>query len=685
MLCSLILALAPSCPSTMVQAIPVKVLEVEAMPDGSILAVDSGTPVSGKNGSPGLVFSFRPDFTLTHSWVIPGKYPHSVDPMDDGRILVTDTDTHRIVALDPDGSISWDSDFVSPLSDGSTLLHPNDAEILPNGNILICERDNYRVIEIDWDGNILWQYGTLGVPGSGPNLLSNPHNSDRLANGNTLIADSLNNRILEVDLAGNIVWDFSMPGDPMNYPRDADELPDGTVLITDSKGGRIIHVEKPGTVLGIISFPHKLYEADLLPNGNYLVSGGAIYEVEPDGTIVWTYASELGPLPTSVVEERWIRNPSSGIDLFVHVHLPEGASTQDPSPVVVRVPDRLEDGDGFHDECDAWAELGFIAVHFDPDGRGLSTNGGTYLLEDYGGQVHQDGLREILGEIVAMPESDASRMALITDGYGVTMAAGCLARHPRNPEVQILIDWEGQASRDESALVNGGFIPESASNHGFWAEREAITFLPSIEACYLRFQTESDPVGLPTHDHAMDLLNAALPAAYGGSGAAPLTRVNRVLDGPSNQSYSPTAPATWLPEELDLPLFRKFMVHNALQRLFETAVCSLAGTPAPGNVIQIEVQAAPVDAGATFRTAVSGGPGPLALQDGGWVNLDLDPVLRATSSVGVLDASAHGTVEYTIPPNASLSGTVFFAQAVVERPGEPIPHIVSRPLSILVL
>ena len=667
------------------QAVPVKVLEVERLDDGSILAVDSGTPVSGSNGDPGLVFSFRPDFTLTHTWVYDGRYPHSVDLMDDGKILITDTDKHRLVVLDRDGTITWDSDSVKPLSDGSTLFHPNDAEILPNGNILTCERNNHRVMEIDWNGQVIWQYGTTGVQGSGHNELANPHNAERLPNGNTMIADSLNNRVVEIDPGGNLVWEFSMPADPLDYPRDADELPDGTVLVTDSKGGRLVLVEKPATVLQIIELPDKLYEADLLPSGNYLVGGGVVYEVAPDGTILWTYPSAVGSIPGGTVLTPLVRNPTSGVDLSVHVHLPAAASVQDPRPAILRVPDGVEDGSGFHDECDAWAQLGFVAVHFDPDGRGLSTNGGTYAVEDYGGTIHQDGLREILAYVAGLPECDASQIAIVSDGYGLTMASGFLSRFPGDPAVRLLVDWEGQASRAESALVNGGFVPEPPTNQAFWSEREAVSFLPGVEACYVRFQTEFDPVGLPTHDHAIDLLNTALAGAFGGAGISANVHVNRVLENPPNQPCSLAEPPQWLPEELDLPLFRSFMVHNAVQRVFESPLCEVQGSPSPGSTVQIEIRGAAVDAGAAYTLAISEGSGPLPMQNGGWLNLDDDDVFRMTLRYGRLDAAARGSEEYSIPPNPGLSGRTYFAQAILDRPAEPIPYIASLPLPITIL
>jgi len=222
------------------QSLPVTVHEVERLPAGRTLITDGGVAAGQP---PGVAFLVEEDGSLVHSWLARTRWTHSAEPTSDGSVIVTDTGNDRLLEIAADGSILWNSDSVSPFSDGSVLRYPNDAEPLPGGSFLVSDRENHRVIELDRDGTVLWQYGVTGVPGSGPGFLRGPHNPDRLANGHTLIADSDNDRVLEVDAAGQVVWNFHPTGpQALDWPRDADEMPDGRIVIADSRTPATIEI-----------------------------------------------------------------------------------------------------------------------------------------------------------------------------------------------------------------------------------------------------------------------------------------------------------------------------------------------------------------------------------------------------------------------------------------------------------
>ena len=111
---------------------------------------------------------------------------------------------------------------------------------------------------------------------------------------------------------------------------------------------------------------------------------------------------------------------------------------------------------------------------FDPDGRGLSVG-----VEDYDGFIHQDGLAEIIRFSASLPEVDPERIGVISFSYGVTMAAGALARYPDLP-VRFLIDMEGPADRNDT----GGCSPYSP-----WGSAYSALFLSS--ACWSRWASPS--------------------------------------------------------------------------------------------------------------------------------------------------------------------------------------------------
>lgn len=650
------------------QAMPRTVHEVERLADRRTLVTDGGA----LGGPPGIVFLVERDGTLAHSWQAVTEWTHSAEPTGGGSVLVTDTDGDRVVEIANDGRILWDSDDVSPFSDGSRLNYPNDAEPLAGGNVLICDRENHRVLELDRGGRVVWQFGVTGVPGSDLAHLRGPHNPERLASGNTLIADSGNNRILEVTPAGAVAWQYRPSGAAaLDWPRDADETASGDVLITDSRNDRLLLVNRAGTVLRAIPTRSMPYEADELAGGAYLVGGGAAYEVDAAGTELWSYP----PPRTTRIEHPAVFNASSGVDLYVTVHVPSDAGPANRRPAIVMVPGGSGDGSGFYLESEDWARLGFVAVHFDPDGRGQSTNGGTYTVEDYCGFIQQDGLNQVLRHVAGRSDVDPDRIAIYSRSYGVTMASGALARYPDDPPVAVFMDWEGPASRSETSRDCGsGHVPEPCSNNSFWAEREAVTFMPAVRALYHRIQTEVDHhPPHPGNFHAIDLANAALGTAFGGSGVAPLSQVNGELENPANRLWSLADPPAWIAEELEPDPYMGHRAQLALQRAFAMPVLSVGGSLVPGGTALVEIDAGAGRAGRSWQLAASASPGPTAIAGGGWVNLTVDAVFAATLRGGTLDAAGRAAEPLAIPNRPALSGRTFFAQAVVVLPGDPRP------------
>ena len=186
----------------------------------------------------------------------------------------------------------------------------------------------------------------------------------------------------------------------------------------------------------------------------------------------------------------------------------------------------------------AFAQAGYVVIVFDPDGRGKS--GGT---EDYDGFIQQDGLAAVIEFAATLPQVDAQRIGLISYSYGITMAAGALARHPDLP-VKFLIDWEGPANRDDTGGCDGaglGHLKEVASctDEAFWSQREASVFIAQIRVPYQRIQSQEDHVQ-PDNDHAILMINNAV------TGGVPWVRLN---DLPPNQTYDPSNPPAMLSED----------------------------------------------------------------------------------------------------------------------------------------
>ncbi len=266
------------------------------------------------------------------------------------------------------------------------------------------------------------------------------------------------------------------------------------------------------------------------------------------------YNSEPNMLPYTDAEEVWVYNPTSGVDLYCHIHRSGDFDSNLTYPGVVLIPGGSGEGTSFdaNGQADAFADAGFIVMHFDPDGRGLSTNGGQYTEEDYNGFIQQDGLREVFQYLVDLPETDDDNCGMFSNSYGITMAAGTLARYPTNPHAKFLIDFEGPHNRTVTAQINGGHVPHDTSDAEFWSEREADQFMPSATCYYTRIQTVIDHnPNITDNRHAIALINAATDTIFGGDGVCPWTIANDDIINDPNQVYTIQGPPSWLPEQAD--------------------------------------------------------------------------------------------------------------------------------------
>jgi len=215
---------------------------------------------------------------------------HSARLLQNGNILMSDTNNNRVIEVNRDKQIVFSTDDWNDgsgrLSDGSHLAYPNDAYVLEDGNLFICERNNNRAFKVDRRGIVLWVYDE-GI--------ERPHNGHMLANGNMLICASDINKILEVSPDKEIVWSY---GDgsmkTLNWPRAARRLKNGNTMICDSKNTRLIEVTPEGQTMWEykVDYFSKFYDFQVLSNNNVVVSDTQhrqIIEVDRAGNYIWIY------------------------------------------------------------------------------------------------------------------------------------------------------------------------------------------------------------------------------------------------------------------------------------------------------------------------------------------------------------------------------------------------------------
>lgn len=241
--------------------------------------------------------------------------------------------------------------------------------------------------------------------------------------------------------------------------------------------------------------------------------------------------------------ESIITNPTSRAELWTKVYYP--AERTGKLPAIVLMPGALGFGSSpvVDKEAEIIAKGGFVVGIVDPDGRGKSKGS-----EDWNGAVQQDGFAAFVNHVASLDFVDRSNVGVVTRSYGIALGAGALARH-KTP-VKYLIDVEGPADRFYITLNNTAFVLPLFNNHTtadekWWSEREPVRWVRSLKIRYLRLQNERDHTQ-SANDHAIDLVNAATNASFGGTGQAVWTRVNGSENEP-NRAYSNASPPRWLP------------------------------------------------------------------------------------------------------------------------------------------
>ena len=71
-----------------------------------------------------------------------------IEVLPNGRVLVPEKDSNRVVEFDAHGQVVWQASFLQPVA----------AVRLPNGNTLVTAFQDTRAVEIDSDGKEVWQY-----------------------------------------------------------------------------------------------------------------------------------------------------------------------------------------------------------------------------------------------------------------------------------------------------------------------------------------------------------------------------------------------------------------------------------------------------------------------------------------------------------------------------------------------
>ncbi len=241
------------------------------------------------------------------SHLAPGSDP-SVLP---GDVLIADEGNNRLLVVDPEGRTLWTFPQPGDLPPGVQFKSPDDAFFTPDGKEIIATEEDFSVVTlIDVaTRRILWRYGTPGVPGDGPNQLSNPDDAVVLPDGAVFMADIKNCRLLLVVPPNHVpahvygtTTQACLHDPPARFgsPNGAFPMTNGHYLVTEINGDWVDEMGLNGTIYGSWHPPGVAYPSDTneVRPGTYLTvdysSPGQIETFDGSGRLLWRYAPSGG-------------------------------------------------------------------------------------------------------------------------------------------------------------------------------------------------------------------------------------------------------------------------------------------------------------------------------------------------------------------------------------------------------
>lgn len=173
-------------------------------------------------------FYDAPEDPTTTDWL----HVNDVDRIGEGRYLVSVRNANQLLVVERGEGVV---EVINEAGDPNVLDEQHNPHWLDDGAVLVADSENHRVVELhenattgEWE--VAWAIAKVGgIP------LDWPRDADRLPNGHTLITDSRNNRVVEVRENGSVVASYTVP----SLPYEADRLPYG-----ESAGGPVYDSER---------------------------------------------------------------------------------------------------------------------------------------------------------------------------------------------------------------------------------------------------------------------------------------------------------------------------------------------------------------------------------------------------------------------------------------------------------
>jgi len=170
-----------------------------------------------------------PDKKTVWEYKAPEKVEvHSCQPLPDGRVLVAEGGTCRIIEVDRAGKIAKEIKIpASPAQ--NTHEQIRGVRKAANGHYFLSLKGDHKVAELDSEGKTIRE---IKIPGD-------THEVIPLPNGHLLITCGDGHKVIELDASEKIVWELNgndLPNNPLRLAAGCQRLPNGNTIICNYLG-----------------------------------------------------------------------------------------------------------------------------------------------------------------------------------------------------------------------------------------------------------------------------------------------------------------------------------------------------------------------------------------------------------------------------------------------------------------
>jgi len=184
------------------------------------------------------------------------KYPRQLLPCEDGSIIVCDTWSHRVLKFPPAGAVGEDGRPAGPAvmaghpnscgTRADQLAFPSSIAVAQDGSLLVTDTNNHRIQRFSPGAGASAEGKTIfgsasGKAGAGLGELNMPTGICIDIDGSILVADRFNSRVLRLR-DGAKDAEVVAGSDLVNKPWGVCVGDDGAVYVSDEREGRVLRI-----------------------------------------------------------------------------------------------------------------------------------------------------------------------------------------------------------------------------------------------------------------------------------------------------------------------------------------------------------------------------------------------------------------------------------------------------------